>query len=416
MEEKIIMKIAVMGLGFVGLTTALGLAEKGHAVLGYDPDKEKISELASGKVSLYEPNLTEALSRHFGGNFNILTTLEKAAADTQAIFICVGTPCGDDGAVDLRYMFSALDMLEPMLRHGSFKGVIIIKSTVPPGTAKTKIIPYLRKKNIAAPVVSNPEFLREGYCWNDFMNPDRIVCGTEDPAAAEVIKDVYKDFKAPIITTSLNTAEFIKYLSNNMLANMISFSNEMSMIANAIGDISVKQAFETLHLDWRWNDAGMRHYVYPGCGFGGYCLPKDLEAMIAHAKNYGITPALLESVQTVNRSMPSFFANKITADISENIGVLGLSFKPKSGDVRSTPAADIISTLLKKGYKSLYVYDPEAKEAFQKEFSFPVNYCESVDEVCKQAKTVIIVTAWPQFKGIDKQWLDVKFIDGRYML
>jgi len=160
----------------------------------------------------------------------------------------------------------------------------------------------------------------------------------------------------------------------------------------------------------------MRHYVYPGCGFGGYCLPKDLEAMIAQAKNYGITPVLLESVQTVNKSMPSFIANQVTADVSENIGVLGLSFKPKSGDVRSTPAADIISALLKKGYKSLYVYDPEAKETFQKDFSFPVNYCESIDEVCKQAKTVIIVTAWPQFKGIDKKWPDVKFIDGRYML
>jgi len=410
------MNITVMGLGFVGLTTALGLAEKGHTVLGYDPDKEKTAELTSGKVSLYEPNLTEALSRHLGRNFNILPALQETAADIQAIFICVGTPCGDDGAVDLRYVFGALDMLEPTLRHDSFCGVIIIKSTVPPGTTKTKIIPYLRGKKIKVPVVSNPEFLREGYCWNDFMNPDRIVCGTEDPVAVDVIKAVYKDFNAPIITTSLNTAEFIKYLSNNMLSNMISFSNEMSMIANAVGDISVKQAFETLHLDWRWNNAGMRHYVYPGCGFGGYCLPKDLEAMIAQAKSYGITPTLLESVQTVNKSMPSFFANQVTADVSENIGVLGLSFKPKSGDVRSTPAADIISILLKKGYKSLYVYDPEAQKMFQKEFSLPVNYCESVDEVCRQVKTVIIVTAWPQFKGIDKQWPDVKFIDGRYML
>jgi len=410
------MKIVVMGLGFVGLTTALGFAEKGHTVLGYDPNKEKTAELASGKVSLYEPNLTEALSRHLGGNFNILTALQEVTADIQAIFLCVGTPCGDDGAVDLRYVFNALDMLVPTLRHDSFNGIIIIKSTVPPGTTKTKIIPYLREKKINVSVVSNPEFLREGYCWNDFMNPDRIVCGTEDPSAADIIKAVYKDFNAPIITTSLNTAEFIKYLSNNMLANMVSFSNEMSMIAHAIGDISVKQAFETLHLDWRWNNAGMRHYVYPGCGFGGYCLPKDLEAMIAHAKNYGITPALLESVQIVNRSMPSFFANQITADVSENIGVLGLSFKPKSGDVRSTPAADIISALIKKGYKSLYVYDPKAKKTFQKEFSFSVNYCESADGVCEQAKTVIIVTAWPQFKGIDKQWPDVKFIDGRYML
>jgi UDPglucose 6-dehydrogenase len=410
------MKITVMGLGFVGLTTALGLAEKGHNVLGYDANAAKTAELSSGKVSLYEPNLPEALSRNLGRNFNVLSTLPENAADIQAIFICVGTPCGDDGTADLRYVFSALDMLEPMLKHDSFNGVIIIKSTVPPGTTKTKIIPYLCEKKINTPVVNNPEFLREGYCWEDFINPDRIVCGTEELTAADVIKAIYKDFNAPIVVTSLNTAEFIKYLSNNMLANMISFSNEMSMIANAIGDISVKQAFETLHLDKRWGKAGMRHYVYPGCGFGGYCLPKDLEAMIAQARNYGITPTLLESVQTVNKSMPSFFANQVTADVSEDIGILGLSFKPKSDDVRSTPAAEIISSLLEKGYKSLYVYDPEAKKTFQKEFSFSVHYCENADEVCEKAKTVMIVTAWPQFKGIDKRWPDVKFIDGRYIL
>jgi len=410
------MKITVMGLGFVGLTTALGLAEKGHTVLGYDANADKTAELASGKVSLYEPNLPEALSRHLGKNFNVLQTLPETATDIQAVFICVGTPCGNDGAVDLRYVFSALDMLEPILRANTFNGIIIIKSTVPPGTTKTKIIPYLRSKNISTPVVNNPEFLREGYCWDDFVNPDRIVVGTENTAAIDVMKTIYKDFNAPVIVTSHNTAEFIKYLSNNMLANMISFSNEMSMIANAIGDVSIKQAFETLHLDKRWGKSGMRHYVYPGCGFGGYCLPKDLEAMIAQAKSYGITPTLLESVQAVNKSIPSFFANQITADVSENIGILGLSFKPKSNDVRSTPAAEIISALLNKGYKSIYVYDPEANHTFQKEFSFPVHYCESADEVCDKAKTVLLVTAWQQFKGIDKRRTDVKFIDGRYML
>jgi len=372
--------------------------------------------LASGKVSLYEPNLPEALSRHLGRNFNVLNALPENTVDINAVFICVGTPCGDDGAADLRYVFSALDMLEPILRADSFNGVIIIKSTVPPGTTKTRIIPYLRKKNINVPVVNNPEFLREGYCWDDFIKPDRIVIGTENTEAINVMKAIYKNFKAPVIVTSHNTAEFIKYLSNNMLANMISFSNEMSMIAGAIGDISIKQAFETLHLDKRWGKASMRHYVYPGCGFGGYCLPKDLEAMIAQAKNYGITPALLESVQVVNQSIPSFFVNQITADVSENIGILGLSFKPKSDDVRSTPAAEIISSLLNKGYKSIYVYDPEANHTFQKEFSFPVHYCESADEVCKQAKIVLLVTAWQQFKGIDKRWTDVKLIDGRYML
>jgi len=414
--EGCTMKIVVMGLGFVGLTTALGLAEKGHTVLGFDTNASRTAELISGKVSLFEPNLTEALTHNLGANFTVLQTLPEIAADIQVFFICVGTPCDDSGYTDFRYVFGALDILESMLKSDSFKGVIAIKSTIPPGTTKTKIIPYLRERGITAPVVNNPEFLREGYCWEDFMNPDRIVCGIEDDGAVNVMKSIYKDFNVPIVVTSLNTAEFIKYLSNNMLASMISFSNEMSMIAQATGDISVKQAFETLHMDRRWAGASMMHYVYPGCGFGGYCLPKELQAMISHAKNYGITPVILESVQSVNRLMASFFTDQITVDVSENIGILGLSFKPNSGDVRSTPAANIISGLLNKGYQSIYAYDPEANVSFQKEYSFPIHYCKSMDEVCEQAKTVLIVTAWPQFKEINKSWLDVKFIDGRYML
>jgi UDPglucose 6-dehydrogenase len=194
---------------------------------------------------------------------------------------------------------------------------------------------------------------------------------------------------------------------------MISFSNEMTMIAQAIGGISVKRAFEVLHMDKRWAGASMKQYVYPGCGFGGYCLPKDLQAMISKAKNYGINPLLLQSVQEVNKSVPYFFVNRIIAENTENIGILGLSFKPGSDDVRDSPAANIISAL--QG-KKIYAYDPVANEAFKKSYNFDINYCESINEVCKRTKTVMIVTAWPQFKGIDKQYPDVKFIDGRYML
>jgi UDPglucose 6-dehydrogenase len=261
-------------------------------------------------------------------------------------------------------------------------------------------------------VANNPEFLREGYCWDDFMNPDRIVCGTDYPGAADTLKAIYRNFNAPVVITSLNTAEFIKYLSNTMLASMISFSNEMSMIAHAIGGVSVKQAFEALHMDKRWADASMKSYVYPGCGFGGYCLPKDLQAMIAHAGDYGTSSLLLESVQSVNQSMSSFFAEQVS--VHESIGILGLSFKPGSDDVRESPAAGLISLLLEKG--RIYAYDPVANTEFQKVYSLPIHYCESADEVCKRAKTVIIVTAWPEFRGIDKRWPDVRFIDGRYML
>jgi UDPglucose 6-dehydrogenase len=407
------MKIAVTGLGFVGLTTALGFAEKGHTVLGFDVNTQRTTELAAGTVSLSEPGLSEALKHHLGKSFTVLNTLSDIACDIDAVFICVGTPCGNEGNADLRYVNDALDALIPLLGRDVFNGVVVIKSTVPPAATKTKIIPYLREKGVTAPVANNPEFLREGHCWDDFMNPDRIVCGTDDAYAAKVLENVYGDFTAPVVITSLNTAEFIKYLSNNMLASMISFSNEMSMIANAIGDISVKQAFETLHLDKRWASAAMKQYVYPGCGFGGYCLPKDLQAMISKAKSYGVKPALLESVQEVNRSVPSFFVKQIIAENAESIGILGLSFKPGSDDVRDSPAANIISAL--QG-KKIFAYDPVANEIFKKSYNFDINYCESINEVCEKVKTVMIVTAWPQFRGIDKRWSDVKFIDGRYML
>ena len=402
-----------MGLGFVGLTTALGFAEKEHSVLGFDTDSARSIELCSGNVSFCEPGLSEALARNIGNNFNVTSTLSKASTDIQAVFICVGTPASDDGSTDLQYVLGAIDNLEPIIKKKSFNGIIVIKSTVPPGSTKNIIIPYLREKDIKVPVANNPEFLREGYCWEDFMNPDRIVCGVDDAAAANILKCLYSDFNAPLIITSLNTAEFTKYLSNNMLASMISFSNEMSIIAKAIGDISIKEAFETLHMDRRWAGSSMKSYVYPGCGFGGYCLPKDLEAMIAHANNYGIKPVLLESVQEINRSMPSFFIEEIIKGNPESIGILGLSFKPGTNDVRDSPAAPIIAALKDKAL--IYAFDPAANAAFRERYQYTVNYCESADEVCEHAKTVMIVTAWPEFKEIDKRWSDVKFVDGRYM-
>ena len=375
---------------------------------------KKPQNLTEKNVSLFESGLTKAFARHFGNNFTVYSDPPTDISSFDAVFICVGTPCDEMGRADLRYIYGALDMLNLQLEQ--FGGVVVIKSTVPPDTAKTKIIPHLRGKGITAPVVSNPEFLREGCCWKDFINPDRIVCGVDNQRAADVMKSIYRDFDAPVIVTSLNTAEFIKYLSNNMLASMISFSNEMSMIAKEIGDISIKQAFETLHMDRRWNSAPMKSYVYPGCGFGGDCLPKDLQAMISHARSYDISPTLLQSVLAVNNKMTDFFVGQVTADVTENIGILGLSFKYGSDDVRFSPAAGIISALLDKGYRHIYAYDPVANSAFRDNYDFQINYCGSIEEVCKKANTVIITTAWPEFKKANDFFPEVCFIDGRYIL
>ena len=405
------MNILIMGLGFVGLTAALGFAEKGYAVYGFDTDSEKTALLEYGKLPFAEPGLAEALAKNLNKHFFIYNQLKETLL-LDSVFICVGTPCNDQGHADLHYVYSAIDMAEHLLKPEVFKGVVVIKSTVPPATTKTRIIPYLREKGITAPVANNPEFLREGYCWEDFMNQDRIVCGVDDPAAEHMLRSIYTPFSAPLIFTSLNTAEFIKYLSNTMLASMISYSNEMSKIALAIGDISVKAAFKTLHMDKRWADASMKSYVYPGCGFGGYCLPKDLSAMIAQAKNYAVEPMLLESVQAINRSMPSFFASQLAG--AANIGILGLSFKPHSDDVRDSPAAAIISSL--SNQSQIYAYDPVANDLFQKAYDFPLHYCTSISEVCERAEVVMITTGWPQFNGVDKDYPHITFIDGRYML
>ena len=408
------MNILIMGLGYVGLTAALGFAEKGHKVFAYDSNPEKLKTLIEKTDSLFEPGLSEAFACHYGNNLIVFPGPPPDISEVDAVFICVSTPCDDDGRCDLRNIYAAIDTLK--LKSGEFSGIIVIKSTVPPDTAKTKIIPYLQNRGVTAPVASNPEFLREGCCWNDFITPDRIVCGVEDENTADVMKEIYKDFNAPIVLTTLNTAEFIKYLSNNMLSTMISFSNEMSKVANAIGDISIRQAFKALHMDKRWEKAPMKSYVYPGCGFGGECLPKDLQAMITHAKSYGVSPIMLQTAQDINNSMTDFFIKQITADVSENIGILGLSFKPYTDDVRFSPAAGIISALIEKGYQHIYAHDPAANGAFHESYAFPINYCDSIEELCQKAKTVIITTAWPQFRGLDKLFKDVCFVDGRYML
>lgn len=405
------MIILIIGLGFVGLTTALGFADKGHIVYGVDNDSHKIDELSKSSINLYEPGLNDALKRNLNKSFNLISVLPENICNIDVVFICVGTPCREDGSVDLSCIFSAIDGL-----NKNFKGLLIIKSTVPPATTKEKIIPYIKHKKLNCSVAVNPEFLREGYSWEDFMNPDRIVCGIEDDTVAEILKSIYRDFNAPVIITTLNTAEYIKYLSNTMLANMISFSNEMSIIANAIGNIFVKQAFEALHADKRWGGAPMKNYVYPGCGFGGYCLPKDLSAMITQAKDYGVEPALLKAIQSINRTMPSFYVSQLMKEKPKNIGILGLSFKPHTNDVRHSPAVPIIKEIINKGCREIYAYDPVSNGAFKQAYPFEIHYCNGADEVCKKTKNVIIITAWEEFKGIDKLFPEVKFIDGRHIL
>ncbi|MEI2394489.1 UDP-glucose dehydrogenase family protein [Paenibacillus phytohabitans] len=414
--------ITVFGLGFVGLTSALAFAEKGHKVYGFDLDAHRVELINGGKLPFIEPGLDDALLRNIHGNFIVTDDAENAVRNSDFVFLCVGTPTGKNGEADLKYIYSAIDMFANVLHDGKHR-VIVVKSTIPPSTTSERVIPYLSAQGLLPgdrfSVTNNPEFLREGKCWDDAINADRIVCGVEDHKGEEMLRSLYSRFNSPFFAVSLNTGEYIKYLSNTMLASMISYANEMSIIADAIGDIQIKEAFNILHMDRRWGGASMSSYVYPGCGYGGYCLPKDTAAMYAQSMSKGYEPLMLKNVIAINNMMPQSMAAKImrVAKPSDKIGILGLSFKPGSDDVRDSTSAKIISLLLDAGYTNLIGFDPVANECFAREYNFAeVRYCENVQVIGDQSDVLVLVTAWEQFVGIDKKYPGKPIVDCRYFL
>lgn len=421
------MVITVFGLGFVGLTTSLGFAEYGHTVYGVEINGERLATISGGKLPFLEPGLDDALTRHLNTRFHPIgiDRLEEAVKQSDAVYYCVGTPYGKDGQADLTYLFSAIDQTLAVRPTDSSRfQVMVVKSTIPPSTTSQKVIPYLEAKGIKVGtdlgVANNPEFLREGHCWDDFMNADRIVLGVSDDHSASVLRQIYASVEEPVYCVSLNTGEFIKYLSNTLLATLISYSNEMSVVADTIGGIDVAEAFRILHMDKRWGGATMASYCYPGCGYGGYCLPKDTNALYAVSKTAGFDAQILKNVIATNDQMPEFIAEKIIRaigdDKSQAIGILGLSFKPGSDDVRDTPSAKIIRTLLQKGYTNITGYDPVANQEFHRYYAdLSIEYTDSYDELIKKSNALVIATAWPEFNDVKERTQKV-VVDCRYML
>lgn len=414
--------ITVLGLGFVGLTTGLGFAKKGFNTFGIDINTERLNKLKNLNIPFHEPHLKEVLTETIDKTFFLDVSLEEAIKQSEIVFLCVGTPSAADGSADLTYLLDALDQI---LKVGDNKyKVVVIKSTVPPSTISTQVLPYLQNKDIEIGkllgIASNPEFLREGYCWEDFINPDRIVIGAEDTRAIELLKKIYKPFDAPVHFVSYNTAEFIKYLSNTLLSTLISYSNEMAMIADHIGAIDVPGAFKILHQDKRWfgEPASMSSYVYPGCGYGGYCLPKDTMALHSIAKSNGYDAKILKSNLDTNDRVKNFVVEKIMsgASSSETIGILGLSFKTNSDDVRLSPPKDIIDMLISKGYKNIVAYDPMANRSFQEEYPhLKINYCSSLEEAVEKSDALAILTGWKEFKDQKELINTKKVFDYRYI-
>lgn len=414
--------VTVFGLGFVGLTTALGFAEMGHKVYGIEVNPLKMELILSGKLPFLEPGLGEALKRHLGKNFIPTNDLEAAIADSDYVYYCVGTPYGKDGQADLTYLYSAIEQTLSSISDDKFR-VIVTKSTIPPSTTEKKIIPFLKQhgiepsKNIG--VANNPEFLREGHCWDDFIHADRIVLGVSDSHSEKMLRDLYGNAEIPVFCVSLNTGEFIKYLSNTLLATMISYSNEMSIIADTIGRIDTAEAFRILHMDKRWGGCNMTTYVYPGCGYGGYCLPKDTNALYAVTKTAGFDAKILKNVIETNNQMPVFIVDRIEKAAnhkkSTKIGILGLSFKPGSDDVRDAPSTKIISELNRRGYQQILGYDPVASKAFAEHYDVIMKYVDSYLQIVKESDILVITTAWDEFKSV-RSLTDKTVVDCRYML
>ena len=415
------MVVTVVGLGFVGLTTALGFACYGYKVYGIEINEKRLKTIKEGKLPFVEPGLDTALEEFLNNGFIPTADWAGAIRESDVIYYCVGTPYGADGAADLTYLFNAIEQTLKAITDSKFR-VLVTKSTIPPGTTLNRIIPFLKEKralNGNIGIANNPEFLREGHCWEDFINSDRIVLGVDDEKSAAVLNKLYEKANCPVHCVSLNTGEFIKYLSNTSLALLISYANEMSMAADAIGDIDTAKAFRILHEDKRWQTGSIRSYFYPGCGYGGYCLPKDTNAFYANAKSAGFDGQILKNVIAVNDSMPKVVAKRIikTAgnDSNKTIGILGLSFNPGSDDVRDTPSAKIIKELNLAGFKNIICYDPVAIEGFKSSYNLAYSCETSRKAVIKKSDILVIVTAWPEFAAL-KQETDKPVIDCRYML
>lgn len=414
--------ITVIGLGFVGLTTAVGLAYKGFTVYGYENDEEKLDKIKNGNLPFYEPHIDKALiSALENKNFVLGNDLQEYIKNSELIIFCVGTPSGKDGA-ELSFLKIAI---KSALKYVNGYKTLVIKSTVPPGTTAGNIKKWIEEEGFkvgeSIGLANNPEFLREGKAWEDFMQPDRIVIGEYDKKSGDAVQKIYEPFNVEIFRVSLTTAEFIKYLSNTFLATLISFSNEMATFAEIGGDIDISCAFKILHRDKRWfgNPAPMTSYVYPGCGFGGYCLPKDTLAIIKKAEEFGLEMKILKCVTDINEDRKRRLVEKLKAVLGGNlkgkkISVLGLSFKPGTTDVREAPAKDIIEQFLREGVK-LKAYDPMAMEDFKK-FNLDIEYANCLEDAVRDVDAVVIITGWEEFKKLKEMRLTTNVIDGRFIL
>ena len=413
------MRISVIGGGYVGLVSSICFAELGHLVSLVEIDPEKVESINLGKPLIYEKGLKQLLSIHAGRNLHARQNYDAIPASDLS-FICVGTPQGDDGYADLSMIRSACRSLGQSLKDNDDYHVVVVKSTVPPGTTEDLVMPSILEYSGREPgeigFAINPEFLREGLAVQDFMNPDRIVIGSNEKRPGDLVESVYHGLAAPIIRTGLKSAEMIKYASNAFLATKISFSNEIGNVCKRLG-IDVYEVMKGVGLDHRINP----YFLNAGMGFGGSCFPKDVSALIHLADRVGVTPVLLRSVMDVNEQQPLKIVEillKRVKDIKgKRVAVLGLAFKNDTDDVRESRAIPVIKELVGRG-ALVAAYDPKAN-ASMREILPEIEYCKSASQALTDADACLVLTEWPEFGDLNKEFELMRsrvIIDGRRVL
>lgn len=403
--------LSIIGCGYVGCVTGVCFADMGNEVTLVDVDSDKVDSINEGRSPIYEPGL-EALMRKNQERVRATTDLRTAVYDTDITFVAVGTPSNADGSIDLTYVFRVCEEIGDVLREKEGFHIVIVKSTVFPGTTDDRVRHILeytsgKKAGVDFGLGSNPEFLREGNAVHDFLSPDRIVIGADDPRTADALKALYASIDSRVLVASSRTAEMIKYTSNAILATKISFANEIGNLCKTIG-IDSGDVFLGVGMDSRVSPAFFR----TGIGFGGSCFPKDVRALVAGARAHGEDLSILDAVLKTNETQPLRLLALLKKHIPDlggkTIGVLGLAFKPDTDDIRESRALPVITGLLSSG-ASVIAYDPAAIENFRKVFP-QITYASSAGVVL-EADAVLILTEWKEFENLD--YCGRIVIDGR---
>ena len=402
------MNVAIIGTGYVGLVTGVCLAERGNDVHCVDNNPKVVEKLTSGQVTIYEPGLEEIYQRNLKkGRIKFSANLEAAVLRSEVVFLCLPTPPGEDGSADLKYVLQVADDIGKILacNPGAGNKVIVDKSTVPVGTSE-RVEAAIRRHmdaKLEFDVVSNPEFLREGYAVEDFLRPERVVIGSRSERAVAILQDLYEPFIPagnPVIVMDEKSAEVTKYAANAFLAMKISYMNDLANFCEAVG-ADIDKVRQGIGSDSRIGSK----FLFPGLGYGGSCLPKDVKALLKSARDAGAPLSILQSVEEINQEQRKKFFRKVEKHFKGKleglrVAVWGIAFKPNTDDTREAPVFYILDELL-KGKASVVVFDPEAMEGARRRYGDRLEYAESFYGALQGADVLIIVTEWNEFRKPD---------------